>query len=164
MWHGTCFIANAVKQPSGSTCQPSKRQRKVEDCEELSEHSHGGPDTILLVDDEEPVREFDNRMLKRFGYKVLTVSDGKNALELCWSEQKRIDPVILDLIMLEMGGRRCLGKLLEVKPEFNAPIASGYSEDGPVRKSVKTGAKNFIGKPYRVSEMLRAIRDTLDDG
>ena len=52
----------------------------------------------------------------------------------------------------------------EVNPELKILIASGYSEDGPVRKSVKTGAKSFIGKPYRVSEMLRAIRDTLDDG
>ena len=69
----------------------------------------GGTETILLVDDEEFVRDLGKRILERSGYTVLTAANGKEALDLYKRERGNISLVILDLIMPEMGGKQCLG-------------------------------------------------------
>ncbi|MBM3298647.1 MAG: PAS domain S-box protein, partial [Deltaproteobacteria bacterium] len=68
-----------------------------------------GTETILLVDDEEFIRDLGKRILERFGYTVLTAADGKEALNLYEEEREKISLVILDLIMPKMGGKECLG-------------------------------------------------------
>ena len=67
-----------------------------------------GTETILLVDDEESVRDLGARILSRAGYTVITANNGKEGLDLFTRERARISLVILDLIMPEMGGKDCL--------------------------------------------------------
>jgi CheY-like chemotaxis protein len=123
----------------------------------------GGTETILLVDDEEPLRELGEDTLSAFGYSVLTAADGEKGLEIYRQDPERIDLVILDLIMPGMGGRRCLEKLLETNPEAKVIIASGYSDSGPVKETLEAGARSFIGKPYEISQILEIVRDVLDE-
>jgi len=125
------------------------------------ERSEGGSETILVVDDEATLRNFSRQLLKRFGYTVLCVEDGENALHLFEQERDRIDLVILDLIMPGMGGRRCLKKILEIDPTARVIIASGYSTRGPETQEVVEGAVSFIKKPFAIPEMLKAIRQAL---
>ncbi|MGD8509846.1 MAG: PAS domain S-box protein [Syntrophobacterales bacterium] len=122
----------------------------------------GGNETILLVDDEEFIRELGVDVLGRAGYTVLTASNGESALELYRQERARIDLVILDLIMPGMGGTKCLEELLKVDPDTRVLIASGYSPDGPTKGALDTGAKGFVSKPYDTSQLLQLVRKILD--
>ncbi|MBW1691983.1 MAG: response regulator [Deltaproteobacteria bacterium] len=132
--------------------------------EELKEEKMpiGGTETILLVDDEEPIREVGKNTLAKFGYKVIIAPDGESALELYREKKKKIDLIILDLIMPGMGGRKCLERLLKINPRARVLIASGYSVDELTKKALEAVAKGFISKPYDIKQMLKAVRETLD--
>jgi CheY-like chemotaxis protein len=122
----------------------------------------GGTETILLIDDEELIRDLGKETLTAFGYKVLTASDGESGLELYKKEQKCIDLVVLDLIMPGMSGRRCLDEFLSINPKVKVIVASGYSDNGPMQETIEAGAKSFIGKPYQTKQFLKIIRDVID--
>jgi PAS domain S-box-containing protein len=122
----------------------------------------GGKETILLIDDEESIRDLGSQILSRFGYTVLTASDGESGLEQYQKGEGKIDLVILDLIMPGMGGRRCLEELLRMNPKVKVVIASGYSVDGHTREALEAGAKNSVSKPYAIRQMLKMVRDVLD--
>jgi len=123
----------------------------------------GGKEIILLIDDDEAIRDLGNHILNQFGYTVMTAPDGEGGVELYQKERGKIDLVILDLIMPGMGGRRCLEELLKMNPRAKVVIASGYSVDEPTKEALEVGAKNFISKPYAIREMLKVIREVLDE-
>ncbi len=122
----------------------------------------GGSETILLVDDEEFVRELGERILTKAGYTVLTAANGKKALELYKSRSEDIALVVLDLIMPEMAGKECLEEILKIDPRARTLIASGYSADASTQEAIEKGARGFVSKPYNVRRMLQIIRDVLD--
>lgn len=124
--------------------------------------SKSGTETILLVDDAEPFRSVGQEILNEFGYKVITASDGKSALELYCKEQKRIDLVLLDLIMPGMNGRECLEELLKVNPRLKVVMTCSGFLDGSTKKLIESRAKGFLRKPYEIREFPRVIRDVLD--
>jgi two-component system, cell cycle sensor histidine kinase and response regulator CckA len=122
-----------------------------------------GSETILLVDDEELVRDLGTRILTKSGYTVLPAANGVEALEVFKRESSRISLVILDLIMPEMDGAACLKALLQIDPRLRVLVASGYSADASVRETLEMGAKGFVNKPFRVKRLLGAVRKALDD-
>jgi two-component system, cell cycle sensor histidine kinase and response regulator CckA len=122
----------------------------------------GGPETILLVEDEEYIRELGSRYLKREGYIVVEAGNGKEALDLYREHQKDISLIILDLIMREMGGKQCIEELCDINPKVNIFIASGYSVNEHLDGPTKRMAKGFIGKPFDRKELLQAVRNILD--
>lgn len=128
----------------------------------LREMPPGGCETILLVDDEELIRDFGSRLLTMAGYKVITACNGKEALEVYRERRHDIALVLLDLIMPEMGGRQCLEDLLSVNPAVKVIIASGFSAGDPIREALAAGAKGFVEKPYDLRQVLRVVRETLD--
>ena len=138
------------------------REVQVVDEKEARAPIMKGSETILLVDDEELIRDLVVQVLGESGYTVLTAPDGKSGLKLYGEQQAQIDLVILDLIMPEMGGRKCLEELLKMDPQARVLIASGYALDGPAIEAIKTGARGHISKPYDIKEMLRVIRQVLD--
>jgi PAS domain S-box-containing protein len=128
----------------------------------VTEMPRGGSETILLVDDEEMIRELGSRILSERGYKVITASNGKVALDVYEQRGDQIALVILDLIMTEMGGRQCLERLLRLDPAVKVVIASGYSADGPTKEAIDAGAKGFVNKPYDIRQVLGVVREVLD--
>jgi len=132
---------------------------------EAARHSkppEGGRETVLLVDDEESLRDIAKQMLTKYGYTVLTAADGETALATYLQEGRRIDLVILDLIMPGMGGRQCLSKLLEMNPEAKVIICSGHLTEAESASPIELGAKRLVRKPYELSEMLDCVRQVLD--
>jgi PAS domain S-box-containing protein len=121
-----------------------------------------GSETILLVDDEEFIRDVAVQLLREFGYTVLTAANGEAALEIYRKEHGRIDLVILDLIMPGMGGMKCLRELLKINPQGRVLVASGYSAGGPAREAIDAGARGYLGKPYDIDKMLTVIREVLE--
>lgn len=121
-----------------------------------------GNETLLLVDDEEPIRNLGQELLSEVGYNVITASTAHEALEIYSRDTERISLIILDLVMPDMGGRQCLDELLAINPKAKVVVASGYSGDRTARDVLQGGAKEFVGKPYNFKEILRAVRTTLD--
>jgi two-component system cell cycle sensor histidine kinase/response regulator CckA len=123
-----------------------------------------GTETILLVDDDEFVRELGRRILSAAGYTVLTAGNGLEALNLLKKKRSRISLVVLDMIMPTMGGYECLKRLLQLDPHMRVLVTSGYSADSSVRESLRMGARGFVGKPFRMNRLLQKVRETLDEG
>ncbi len=117
--------------------------------------------TVLLVDDEEEIRDLGRELLETSGFTVITASTGEEALELYRAARGHIDVVILDLGMPGMGGRRCLAELLDVDPDARVLVASGYGQSRLEEEILRAGARAFLSKPYRVSELLEKLRETV---
>ncbi|MHB8202150.1 MAG: PAS domain S-box protein [Desulfomonilaceae bacterium] len=126
------------------------------------EPSTGRSETILVVDDEPNVTELVSRMLIEANYKVITASNGKEALDLYEKSQEEIKLVILDLNMPVMDGRQLLEALLSINPKVKAVIASGYAANGKAKEVSAIGAKMFIDKPFDRRRVLENIRQIID--
>ena len=138
--------------------QPVPEEKSIE-----GDLPRGGTETILLVDDEESIRTFASAVLGRFGYRVLTGASGEEALEVLVRTEEEIALVILDLGMPGMGGHKCLQEIRERNPSAKVLIASGYSINGQVKKSLEAGAAGYIGKPYQIHKLLKKVREILDE-
>lgn len=130
--------------------------------EDRENHIAGGKETILLVDDEKYILEIGRDMLEQYGYTTFVAESGEKAVEVYRAGNKEIDLIVLDLNMPGMGGHRCLEKLLEINPAAKVIIASGYSQNAEVKRTMNSGAVGFIGKPYRLVDMLKKVREVLD--
>jgi two-component system, cell cycle sensor histidine kinase and response regulator CckA len=123
-----------------------------------------GTETILLVDDDDRIREMGRQLVEMGGYHVISARSGEEALQIYSEKKGEISLIILDLIMPGIGGSRCLEELLRMDPEVRVVVASGYSENGPTVSKKRTGARGFVKKPYDAKDILGAIRKVLDQG
>ncbi len=123
-----------------------------------------GNETILLVDDEDSVRSYMTRMLKRMGYRVIEAKNGREALKLFRRRRQEIDLVILDLIMPTMGGEETLTAIRELDPKAKVVMLSGTWNASLLRRLKHLGVADFFEKPPEISHFLRAIRKTLAGG
>jgi signal transduction histidine kinase/ActR/RegA family two-component response regulator len=149
---GATFKIYLSKIPTEATSETSAEKPLL---------SHG-TETILLVDDEEMVRDLGKRILERSGYTVLTVANGKQAVNLYRKQRETISLVILDLVMPQMGGKQCLEQLLEINAQVKVLVTSGYAAAGRTTEAIESGARGFVAKPYNVKAMLEAVREVLD--
>lgn len=120
----------------------------------------GGDERILLVEDEPLILDVARQALEAKGYQIVTAGSGEEGIEVYRSNRGRIDLVILDLGMPGMGGRACLKELLKLNPAASIIVASGYSDQGEAAEH--SGAAAFIGKPYRLADLLQTVRRVLD--
>jgi two-component system, cell cycle sensor histidine kinase and response regulator CckA len=126
-----------------------------------AEEVRGGHETVLLVDDDDSIRELGEQILEMFGYTVISAPDGERALQVYREGKDGIDLVILDLIMPGMGGGQCLQRILEINSQAKVVIASGYFANGETEQAAASGAKAFVHKPYNVHQMLKVVREVL---
>ncbi len=122
----------------------------------------GGTETILVVDDEEFIRELASEFLKRHGYSILKASSGEEAISIYSKNPREIDLIIMDIGMPGMGGHKCFQEIIEIDPTAKLIFATGYSVDGTFRETLKTKDVGFIGKPYKLMELLNKVRTVLD--
>jgi PAS domain S-box-containing protein len=123
----------------------------------------GGSETILLVEDEKPVRELVARVLEKYGYKVLQAGSGAEAIEVWNPHKDEIHMLLTDLIMPgAMNGRELAETLRMERPDLKVIFTSGYSAD-IVGKDFKIEADlNFLQKPYHPQTLALAVRRCLD--
>ncbi|MFP4167934.1 MAG: response regulator [Desulfonatronovibrionaceae bacterium] len=136
--------------------------RGRESAQNTARTSLQGSETIMIVEDEEEIRELTSEALQEQGYRVIPVSNGEEALEIFHSQKQPVHLVILDLNMPGMGGHQCLEELMARDPHLPVLISSGYSAAGLAESTSSAGASGFIGKPYHLTELLTEIRRTLD--
>ncbi len=124
----------------------------------------GGSETLLLVDDEDIIREIGKDVLTQYGYTVVCAASGEEAVRVFVDRAKDVQLVVLDLGMPGMGGAKCLETLLELDPGVKVVVASGYGAHKIARDPKRYGAVGFLTKPYRLDELLLRIREVLDSG
>lgn len=112
---------------------------------------------ILVMDDEEMIRELINEVLTEIGYEVETAADGNEAIDFykrIKESGKTFDAVIIDLeVPLGMGGKETVKKLLEIDPGVKAIVSSGYSNDSVFYEYEKYGFRTTLPKPYMIQEL-----------
>src|SRR5690606_4767348 len=106
---------------------------------------HGG---ILLVEDEDSVRQFSARALRTTGYEVFEADSGEQALEVLDDENNRIDLMISDVVMPEMDGPALLTKVRERLPDLKVIFVSGYAEESVRQDIADDQSVEFLPKPY----------------
>lgn len=121
-----------------------------------------GTETILLVDDEYMVIDIGKEILEKLGYKVITAASGTEALDVFKNNQKKIDLVILDMIMPDMSGRDTFENLKSCRADVKVLLSSGYSIDGQATEILNSGCEGFIQKPFSLKQLSRKIREILD--
>ncbi len=112
--------------------------------------------SVLVVDDEETIREVAAIMLEDIGYAVLTASDGLEALDVYRMHQSGIVGVLMDMTMPKMDGKSCFRELRRINPEVKVVLSSGYNEQDAISRFSGKGLAGFIQKPYS-PEMLREV-------
>jgi PAS domain S-box-containing protein len=122
-----------------------------------------GSETILLVDDEEYIIDVGEMMLKGLGYTILTANSGRKAIDVFKENQDRIDLVVLDLVMPDMGGESVFHKIREIKPDTKVLFASGHYMSDQTRALLGTGASDFLQKPFNLRQLSTKIRCIIDE-
>jgi signal transduction histidine kinase len=124
----------------------------------------GGSETVLLVEDEEIVRNLGVRILSGLGYRVMHAGNGDEAIELARDHGERIDLLMTDVVMPGMSGRELANRLACLHPETRMLFTSGYTDNAIVHHGVLDEGVSFIGKPYSHSALARKVREVLDQG
>ena len=122
----------------------------------------GGSETVLLVEDEEIVRNLGVRVLAGLGYRVMHAGNGDDAIELAREHGERIDLLLTDVVMPGMSGRELANLLTPIHPETRVLFTSGYTDNAIVHHGVLDEGVSFIGKPYSHSALARKVREVLD--
>ena len=128
-----------------------------------SNNDLSGSESILIVEDNEHVRELVCILLKSIGYKVQTAVDGLAALEYFQFKQKDIDLVIMDVVMPRMGGQEVYKRIREINSSVKVIFTSGYSSEGLHTKFIHGNKLEFIQKPYHNEFLKSRIRKILDE-
>jgi two-component system cell cycle sensor histidine kinase/response regulator CckA len=118
-----------------------------------------GSGTVLLVDDEDMVREVASELLGELGYRVMEAGNGEQALRIYQDLQQDIDVVILDMIMPGMGGGQVFDRLREINADVRVLLSSGYSMDGQAMGILGRGCDGFIQKPFNLEQLSQKIEE-----
>ncbi|MGD9401155.1 MAG: response regulator [bacterium] len=120
-----------------------------------------GTGRILVVDDEETVRDVARSMLEICGYEVVTVSNGLEAVDYYRDHGGRIDLVVIDMVMPEMNGRECFRALREMDPNIRAVLSTGYGADGEAKEIVQEGMAGLVLKPFSKGALAATVQEAL---
>jgi signal transduction histidine kinase len=121
-----------------------------------------GSETILVVEDSDPVRELILGMLREKGYNVLAASDGDEALEMAEKHEGAIHLLVTDVVMPRLGGPELAQRLLKDRPGMSVLFMSGYTDKGIVFGSEIEPDRDFLQKPFTTGELARRVRGILD--
>ncbi len=120
-----------------------------------------GKARILIVDDEDIVRDTLKKVLKRLGYSVHACRNGREAVKFYKKSWQEVDLILLDMIMPRMGGKEAFLAMKKINPAIKAFLISGYSLSDETRHLLDKGVKGFIQKPYSVGEISQRIAEEL---
>ena len=125
--------------------------------------SSGGTETILLVEDEDAVRQIARRTLERNGYRVLEASDGSLAVELARRHAGEIHMLVTDVVMPGMSGRQVADAIAAETPGVRVLFMSGYTDDAIGRNGVLEAKDHFLAKPFTPTSLIKKVRRVLDE-
>jgi two-component system, cell cycle sensor histidine kinase and response regulator CckA len=123
-----------------------------------------GSERILLVEDQDVVRNVAARVLLNQGYSVFQASNGHEAITLLDNEDGRVDLVLTDVVMPDMGGLELVARLRGKWPALKVVYMSGYAEGDKVKPSSEDPLSSFLQKPFSAESLLLTVREVLNSG
>lgn len=133
--------------------------KAIQESRQIEAFDDGG--TILVIDDEEPIREAVKEILKMAGFNILTAKDGIEGLKIFQREKDTLSLVILDLTMPRLNGEEVFLQMHHIKPEVPVILASGYNEDEVTNRFAGKGLAAFIQKPFSHAILLAKVKQVL---
>jgi CheY-like chemotaxis protein len=121
-----------------------------------------GTETVLLVEDDERIRELALSTLERFGYTMLTAANGKEALRVAADHRGAIDLLLTDVVIPTVSGPELAKRIQVLFPEVRVLFMSGYTDDAVIRLGLLQGTVSFIQKPFGQVDLARKVREVLD--
>ncbi len=154
--------------PPRDAAAPSITQNAAQDAGNdvagADDAAHGlrGTETLLLVEDEEIVRQMAGEVLRGYGYAVLEAAGGQAALEICRDTEKRIDLMLTDVMMPGMNGAELAHLAARLRPALKTLYMSGYADEWIVSHGVLDAGVAFIHKPWTPAALAAKVREALD--
>lgn len=130
--------------------------------EEASEPPKGKGETVLIVDDEDSIRQIAKRTLETFGYKVLQAGNGSEALDLYEARQQEIAVIITDMMMPVMDGQATIQALRQMNPKIRIIGTTGMMTSSRVSQITSLGIQYLLPKPFTAETLLNTVRKVLD--
>jgi PAS domain S-box-containing protein len=121
-----------------------------------------GEETVLVVEDEDSVRELVRQILEDHGHAVLTARHGRDAMLIAERYERPIDLLVTDVVMPEMGGGELVERLVARRPTLKVLYISGYTDDELLRRGVPGAPASFLHKPFTTDELMRQVREVLE--
>ncbi len=121
----------------------------------------GGAGTILLIDDEQVVRDVTRLILQRAGFRVLAAENGQKGVELFSEHAQEVKLVLLDLLMPVMGGDEAFDQIRKIRPEVPVVLLSGFEEDEAFRRFGDKKLQGFIKKPFTADWLCESVREAI---
>ncbi len=165
--HGFVTVQSELGKGTTFHCYfpvPHKAPELTQVKERTAEEIPGGNETILVVEDEDMLRELSRAFLESKGYAVLTAENGEHGLAVYQQHRNAIALVISDLGLPKFSGDELYRRLKLLKPDVLFILASGIIEPGMKSEIFRSGIKEFIQKPYNKNDLLRVVRRVLDNG
>jgi signal transduction histidine kinase/CheY-like chemotaxis protein len=149
---GTTFRIYLPRERAGSpSTRPTERPARPV----------SGPATMLVVEDEAPVRGLAQRILSAAGYSILAASNGHEALSLCERHSGEVHLLFTDVVMPGMGGRELVERLLRKRPNVSVIYTSGYTDNAIVHHGTLDAGTDFLAKPFNASTLLGKVKEVL---
>jgi len=142
-------------------CQESAAEAGLPS-EEASSRKWRSEATVLVVDDEESIREVAAMALERIGMRVMKAADGVEAVEIFKTHHAEIDAVLLDMTMPRMGGEETFVQLRRIDPKVKVVLSSGYNEQDATNRFAGKKLAGFIKKPYTPTLLFEKLREVLE--
>jgi two-component system cell cycle sensor histidine kinase/response regulator CckA len=140
--------------------------RTDEACERAAPRTAAAPleatETILVAEDEAPLRGVVRHALEQQGFTVLVAGSGHEAIELCGRHAGRIDLLLTDVVMPGLGGRELAAWLAPLRPSMKVLYMSGYTDHAIANHDVGDAKMAFLAKPFTPEALVRKVRETLD--
>jgi CheY-like chemotaxis protein len=121
-----------------------------------------GSETILLVEDEDAVRNLASRALRKQGYTVMEAAHGGEALDIVQRLEVPVDLLVTDVVMPQVSGRELVEKLAVLSPETEVIYMTGYTDDAIIHHGVLDSGIELIQKPFKPRVLLEKVREVLD--
>jgi CheY-like chemotaxis protein len=122
-----------------------------------------GHETLLFVEDNETILTLVTSALRRLGYRVLTATNGLDAVNQFGESDDDIALLVTDVMMPKLSGRELAARMASLRPSMKVLYASGYTDDAMIQLGLQDGAHNFIQKPYTPVALAARIRQLLDE-
>lgn len=122
-----------------------------------------GKGTVLVVDDEDHVRNVTGMMLSQFGLDVIGACDGFEAVQLVQSRGDEIHLVVMDLTMPRMNGEAALEEMRKIRPDLKVIMTSGYNEADAAGDLKSKHVFGFLQKPFDLEKLISMVRDGIED-
>jgi len=121
-----------------------------------------GSETVLIVEDDDRLRNLARKILERYGYSVMKAENGEDALKVSEEHDGSIDLLITDVVMPKMSGKETAEQLQPLYPQMKVIYMSGYTDDAIVHHGVLAPGLNFLEKPFTPEDLARKVREVLD--